>query len=387
MCTALRLFNSSSRKKEEFVPLNGKTVKIYVCGITPYDTTHLGHAFTYVSFDTLIRYLKFKGFDVVYTQNVTDIDDDILRKARAEGRDWKSLGDFWTKRYLTDMERLKVSKPAFYVKATDSIQQMIRIIGVLLERGFAYKSGGNVYFEIKRFPRYGNLSNFSVTQMKQLLKERGGKPDDPDKKNPLDFVLWQESKEGEPFWNAPWGNGRPGWHIECSAMVLQYLGEQIDIHGGGRDLVFPHHESEIAQSESFTGRFPFARYFIHTAMVMNMGEKMSKSFGNLILISDMLREYSPNAIRWVLLSHHYRQVWEYAPEEFDEAELYVDKIVSDARTHRAQDVNKAVIGNFANAMDDDLNTPEALRILKTLSMDKSKAGTIRYMMDVLGFNA
>ena len=285
-------------------------MKIYVCGVTPYDTTHLGHAFTYVSFDALIRYLKYTGFNVIYTQNVTDIDDDVLRQARTNGKDWKSLGEFWTRRYLSDMKSLNVLRPTHYVKATESIPQIIRMIGRLVKKGFAYESGGNVYFDVKRFPRYGRLSHFTKSQMRLLLKERGGDPDDPNKRNPLDFIVWQKWKSGEPFWNTPWGRGRPGWHIECSAMINRYLGDQIDVHGGGRDLVFPHHESEIAQSESFTGKPPLSRYFAHTAMVMCRGEKMSKSLGNLVLVSDLLKKYSPNAIRWMLLSHHYRQVWE-----------------------------------------------------------------------------
>ncbi len=293
------LYNSSSNKKEEFIPAKPGSVSLYVCGVTPYDTTHLGHAFTYLSFDVLIRYLKSKGFKVNYVQNVTDIDDDVLRKAKEQKMDWKELGDFWTKRYLSDMKSINALYPTHYVKATSAIPRIIKIVSKLVKDGFAYKNGANVYFDVKKFSGYGNLSHFSESQMRLLLSERGGDINDHKKKNPLDFIVWQGWKEGEPFWDSPWGKGRPGWHIECSAMINEFLGDQIDIHGGGRDLIFPHHESEIAQSESFTGKRPFSRFFMHTAMVMHSGEKMSKSLGNLVLISQLLKSHSPNAIRWM----------------------------------------------------------------------------------------
>ena len=384
----LRIFNSGSQKREKFKPLKPGTVKIYVCGVTPYDTTHMGHAFTYVSFDVLIRYLKFKGFKVIYTQNVTDIDDDVLGQARAHGKNWKSLGGFWTKRYLSDMKSLNVLRPTHYVKATGSIPQIIGMIGRLAKKGFAYESGGNVYFDVKRFPMYGRLSHFTKSQMKLLLKERGGDPDDPNKRNPLDFILWQKWKSGEPFWSTPWGNGRPGWHIECSAMINRYLGDQIDIHGGGRDLIFPHHESEIAQSESFTGKSPLSRYFVHTAMVMFRGEKMSKSLGNLVLVSDLLKRYSPNAIRWMLLSHGYRQVWEYVPDELDGAASRVKEIESYLRGQgrsAGKDLNRTALEEFSSAMEDDLNSPEALRVIGRLCESGGDQETARLAMKTLGF--
>lgn len=382
---AFQLFNSASRKKEVFSPLGGKTVKIYVCGITPYDTTHLGHAFTYISFDVLIRYLKFRGFRIIYTQNVTDIDDDILRKAEEERVGWKELGDRWTRRYLADMKSLNALKPDHYVKATDSIPMMIRIVDSLRKKGFAYENGGNVYFDVSMFKEYGKLSNFKHRQMMLLLKERGGNPDDPNKRNPLDFVLWQGWKKGEPYWETPWGRGRPGWHIECSAMIRQYLGEQIDIHGGGRDLIFPHHESEIAQSESFTGKAPFAKYFVHTGMVMHMGEKMAKSLGNLILISDLLKEYSPNAIRWMLLSHHYRRVWEFDEDEIAEAEKIARKLRRSASLNGKSGINKSILREFAAVMDDDLDTPKALKLMEEAAENKENGRTVRLIMETMGF--
>jgi L-cysteine:1D-myo-inositol 2-amino-2-deoxy-alpha-D-glucopyranoside ligase len=384
----LRIFDSGSGRKEVFRPLNAKKVSMYVCGVTPYDVTHLGHAFTYISFDALARYLRYKGFSVVYTQNVTNIDDDILRKSKEEGRDWKEFGDFWTKKYLQDMKNINVQMPTHYVKATDSIPQIIRIIKSLIARKVAYQSGANIYFDVKKFPGYGKLSHFTPKQMKLLLKERGGDPDDPNKRNPLDFILWQGWKEGEPFWKTPWGKGRPGWHIECSAMINQYMGDQIDIHGGGRDLVFPHHESEIAQSESYTRKAPFVGDFMHTAMVMSAGEKMSKSLGNLVLVSNLLKKYSPNAIRWVLLSHHYRQIWEYDKGEFDEAEKYMKKArksIYSVKPSKSK-VDRSAVIEFDNAMDDDLNTPQALQIVKEL-LRRDDAYTASYIMGILGFVA
>ena len=382
---ALMLYNSASGKKEGFVTLKPGSVSLYVCGVTPYDTTHLGHAFTYVSFDVLIRYLKSMGFKVNYVQNVTDIDDDILRKAKEQKMGWKELGEFWTKRYLDDMKSINVLPPTHYVKATDSIQQIIKIVSRLEKGAFAYKSGQNVYFNTKKFSGYGSLSHFNEAQMLMLLSERGGEINDSKKKNKLDFIVWQGWKEGEPYWDSPWGKGRPGWHIECSAMINEFLGDQIDIHGGGRDLIFPHHESEIAQSESFTGKHPFSRFFMHTAMVMYLGEKMAKSLGNLVLVSQLLKNNSPNAIRWMLLSHHYRKVWEYEQADMDEAEEAIASINSYLAKPGAKQLNKVALKNFAAAMDDDLNTPAALEVIAKLVQSKKDQETARKILDTLGF--
>lgn len=381
----LMLFNSGSGRKEPFRTLKPGSVSIYVCGVTPYDTTHIGHAFTYLSFDALIRYLVFSGLNVNYTQNVTDIDDDVLRKAREQHKDWRALGTFWTRRYLADMKGLNALKPTHYVKATGAMPQIIRMVAALVEGGFAYESAGNVYFNVKKFPRYGRLSHYSEAQMRLLLKERGGDPSDPNKRNPLDFIVWQAWKEGEPYWSSPWGRGRPGWHIECSAMIREYLGERIDIHGGGRDLIFPHHESEIAQSESFTGKRPFSRYFMHTAMVMRDGEKMSKSLGNLVLVSDLLKRHSPNAVRWLLLSHHYRRVWEFMQDELDAAESTVERISRYLAKEPKAKPDADVMKRFSSAMDDDLDTPAALDMISRLCESAAGQGSARQMMRVLGF--
>ncbi len=383
------LFNPVSQRKERFSAVGGKRVKIYVCGITPYDTTHVGHAFTYMAFDVLVRYLKFRGFSITYVQNVTDIDDDILEEAKKRRKDWKKLGDFWTRRYLGDMKRLGVARPDYYVRATDALPEMKKMIGFLLSRKFAYKGGGNVYFDTGKFPRYGKLSGFTRAQMEYLLKERGDGAADHGKRNALDFVLWRGWKAGEPSWEARWGRGRPGWHIECSAIIMKYLGKQIDIHGGGRDLDFPHHESEIAQSESFTGKRPLARYFMHTAMVMYMGEKMSKSLHNLVMVSDLLERHSADAVRWMLLKHHYRKVWEYDKAELNVAETEVLKMksfLSYGSRRGGAGENSSAMAEFISAMDDDLDTPKALRLLLSLAEEGRCLEAATRISRILGFD-
>jgi cysteinyl-tRNA synthetase len=367
----MKLFNTLTQSLEEFAPLkDDNTVRIYVCGITPYDTTHLGHAFTYVSFDTLMRYLEFRGYKVKYVQNVTDIDDDVLRKAREVGIPWDELGRRETERYLRDMDALNVRRPDVYPHATQETSAMIEIIQTLLARGYAYENGGNVYFSVHRDPEFGILARAiglnDYSAMLTIANERGNYPDDPHKKDPLDFVLWQAQAPGEPAWPSPWGPGRPGWHIECSAMSLKYLGPQIDIHGGGADLAFPHHTCEIAQSEHFTGKAPFARFWVHTGMVHQDGEKMSKSLGNLTLVSDLLKEYSADAIRVTLLNHHYRYPWECFPEDLQVATETVGLFqqVRSLVSEQTGGTNSLLHGQFTAAMDNDLNTPQALLLLR-----------------------
>ncbi len=397
----MKLYNTFSRKKEEFSPIESKTVKIYVCGITPYDTTHLGHAFTYVFFDALIRYLKYKGYKVNYTQNVTDIDDDILKKAKEENINWVELGNFWTDNFLNDLNFLNVFPPTNYIKATDSMKKIIEIINDLVSKKFAYENEGNVYFEVNKFKKYGELSKYTKEQMILISKERGADPSDPLKKDPLDFILWQKAKEGEPFWQSPWGlpagrqgKGRPGWHIECSAMINTYLGEQIDIHGGGRDLVFPHHESEIAQSESYTGKKPFVKYWMHTSMVLFEGEKMSKSLGNMVMVAGLSKKYSANAIRFLLLSHHYRQPWEFDYSEIEEAQgkvLEIEKALNKKLIDYKNDVD--YIKQFELFMDDDLDTPKALNLIYEISQNinsekettKKTQKSLKNFLKLLGF--
>jgi L-cysteine:1D-myo-inositol 2-amino-2-deoxy-alpha-D-glucopyranoside ligase len=366
----MKLFNTLTQCLEEFVPLDDKTVRLYVCGVTPYDTTHLGHAFTYVSFDSLIRYLEFCGYTVNYVQNVTDIDDDILRKARELGISWDELGRRETERYLHDMDSLNVRRPDVYARATQETPTMIEIILALLARGYAYEREGNVYFSVRQDPEFGimaraiGLSDYE--SMLAIANERGNYPNDPHKIDPLDFVLWQAQAPGEPSWPSPWGPGRPGWHIECSAMSMRYLGPQIDIHGGGADLAFPHHACEIAQSEHFTDKAPFSRIWMHTGMVHQDGEKMSKSLGNLTLVSDLLKDFSANAIRVTLLNHHYRYPWECFPEDLQVATETVglfEQVLTLVGTH-ADGSDNLLHGMFVAAMENDLNTPQALLLLR-----------------------
>lgn len=388
----MKLYNSLTRSSENFTSFKNNEVKMYVCGITPYDTTHLGHAFTYLTFDILHRFLTYKGYTVKYTQNVTDVDDDLLKKARETERDWQDLGGFWTKKFLNDLNDLNILMPTYYVKATDSIDSILEIVKKLIKEGFAYEKEGNVYFRVTKDPNYGKLSRFSREEMIRLSKDRGADPDDPRKEDPLDFIMWQKSKTDEPSWESPWGKGRPGWHIECSAMIKEYLGDQIDIHGGGIDLIYPHHESEIAQSENFTGKRPFSKFFMHTGAVEYQGEKMSKSLGNLVMVSDLLKKYSANTIKYMLLSHHYREPWEFHEKELDLAQEKM-KHIQRAVDHKLAKIYGEVDGSlaFTQALDDDLNTPEALKILGKFAKETNKSATfenqktLMEMCALLGF--
>ncbi len=380
----MKLYNTLSEKVETFTPLEKDSVKLYVCGITPYDTTHLGHAFTYTAFDVLYRFLVYQNYTVNYTQNVTDIDDDILKKAKEVGETWQKLGTFWTNKFTTDMQSLNNVQPTHYVKATETIPVIIEIIKKLIVEDFAYEKNGNVYFAVQKDHEYGKLSKYNREQMIKLSKERGANPDDPNKKDPLDFILWQKSRTGEPYWNSLWSKGRPGWHIECSAMAYKYLGKKIDIHGGGGDLRYPHHESEIAQSEQFTKEKPFSQIWMHIGMVEYKGEKMSKSLRNLIMVSDLLNTYSPNAIRYLLLSHHYREPWEYFQEELDKASKMIKKIEEKINKNKYTQKEKPNLKTFSYALSDDLNTPKALEIINE-TVKKRNITEAKKMLEVLGF--
>jgi cysteinyl-tRNA synthetase len=365
----LKLYNTLTEQKEDF-KARGNDVTIYVCGITPYDTTHLGHAFTYTSMDILIRYLEMQRYKVRYVQNITDIDDDILRKAREGGEDWRSLGNRWTAHFVQDLQNINVRPPDYYVRATDVIPDIIVSVQKLLDRGIAYQSNGNVYYSIDAWPEFGKLSHLSRDKMLPIANERGNHPDDPHKRDGLDFVLWQGQAPGEPAWDSPWGPGRPGWHIECSTMSTKYLGQPIDIHGGGADLCFPHHECEIAQVEPVSNQPPFVRYWLHTAMVHFQGEKMSKSLGNLVMVRDLLKTYSPDALRIYLGSHQYRESWSYSQDDLAQAsELAVQLRAAvlinggSANPINADYAQEA----FNTSMDNDLCTPGALKAMKTLA--------------------
>jgi cysteinyl-tRNA synthetase len=367
---ALHLTNTFGMRKEPFTPRDGH-VGIYVCGVTPYDTTHAGHAATYVSFDVLIRYLRFRGLRVTYVQNVTDIDDDILRKAKQVGMTWDELGRSETEKFRQDMDALNWMPPDHYPLATQVIEEIVHINQRLIELGYAYEQNGSVYFEVRKDPEFGQLAGLGYDEALAIANERGNYPDDPNKRDPLDFVLWQASQPGEPSWPSPWGQGRPGWHIECSAMSTRYLGSTIDIHGGGSDLIFPHHSCEIAQTEHYTGEHPFVRFWLHAAMVKLDGVKMSKSLGNLVMAREVLARVPSDAMRLYLSSHHYRQEWDWKEPELSEALGWAKEIAAavDAPALAGKPAldGSAARARFGNAMDDDLATPEAVQALRDLA--------------------
>jgi L-cysteine:1D-myo-inositol 2-amino-2-deoxy-alpha-D-glucopyranoside ligase len=378
---SLRLFDVRRGATSSFEPIGERPVGLYVCGVTPYDTGHLGHAFTYVTFDVLNRYLRYQGHRVTYVQNLTDVDDDLLRKAREVGEDYLVLGNRHVTTFLTEMAALNWLPPEHYPRATEHIGPMQELIGRLLERGHAYAADGHVYFEIASWPSFGELSGLPLEAMLPIANERGNVPEMPGKRDPLDFVLWQPSRTDEPSWPSPWGPGRPGWHIECSAMSTAYLGPSFEIHGGGGDLVFPHHEAEIAQSEGATGARPFVRWWMHTGMLRYQGEKMSKSLGNLVLVRDLLRSYPGDAIRHYLVSHHYREEVDFSETDLETSTGHCGSLrracwlaeelepLAPARADPASLYPAVALHRqrFLDAMDDDLDTPAALPELHALA--------------------
>jgi L-cysteine:1D-myo-inositol 2-amino-2-deoxy-alpha-D-glucopyranoside ligase len=357
----MRLRNTETRTVQP-LEVEGRPVGVYVCGITPYDTTHVGHAFTYVAFDVLVRSLRAAGQQVRYVQNVTDIDDDIMRRARELGTTWDRLAAEETSLYEADMAALNVVPPDVSPRASQSVPKIIALTRTLEAQGHAYQRDGRVYFRVGSVTDYGRLSRLSYEDMVKLSKERGADPDDPKKQDPLDFLLWQESAPDEPRWDSPWGQGRPGWHIECSAMALEHLGPQIDVHGGGTDLIYPHHESEIAQSESATGVRPFARIWAHVGMLRYQGDKMSKSLGNLVLVRDLLQRHDADSIRVALLRHHYREPWEYTEDQLKDAATWTHQLGGRAARLAAGPGESAAV--LQAALAEDLDTPRALRLLQ-----------------------
>jgi L-cysteine:1D-myo-inositol 2-amino-2-deoxy-alpha-D-glucopyranoside ligase len=357
----MRLRNTETGVVQPLEPAH-QPVAVYVCGITPYDTTHLGHAFTYVAFDVLVRALRAAGKPVRYVQNVTDVDDDIIRRARELGTSWDHLAAKETALYEADMAALNVRPPDVFPRASQTIPKIIELVRLLEAQGHAYQRDGNVYFRAGSITDYGRLSRLSREEMIKLSAQRGADPNDPRKQDPLDFVLWQASAPDEPLWDSPWGGGRPGWHIECSAMALEHLGAQLDVHGGGADLIFPHHDSEIAQSESVTGVRPFARIWVHTGMLRYQGEKMSKSLRNLVLIADLLHRFDADSIRVLLLRHHYREAWEYTPDQLGDAAAWTRRLRQAARGPGNAGGSSPLA--IRAALDDDLDTPRALSLLE-----------------------
>ncbi len=339
--------------RDAVVPFEvGDVVTMYTCGITPYDATHLGHAAVYVTYDVLQRRLRDLGHETRCVRNVTDVDDDLLRKARELDVHYLDLARAETARFDDDMAALGMIPSWSEPRATSAIADIRGFIGMVLDNGHAYESGGSVYFDVNSWDRFGELSGYDRETMLRLAAERGGNPDDPNKRDPLDFVLWQPSAEGEPAWETRWGAGRPGWHIECSALALRELGMTVDLHGGGSDLIYPHHECEWAQSEAATGK-PFVRHWMHQAMVRMDGEKMSKSLGNLVFVSDLRETYDTRAIRLAILANHYRTEWSWNDQLMPTAAARLEAWLAAGTGSGALDEVRA-------ALDDDLDTPAAI---------------------------
>jgi L-cysteine:1D-myo-inositol 2-amino-2-deoxy-alpha-D-glucopyranoside ligase len=328
------------------------TVTMYTCGITPYDAAHLGHASTYLTYDVLQRRLRDRGHQTQCVRNVTDVDDDILRKARELGVHYLDLAAEEMARFDADMKALGLLPAFSEPRATSAIPDILGFIGMVLESGHAYQAGGGVYFSVSSFDRFGQVSHLDRGTMLRLAAENGGNPDDPNKRDPLDFVLWQPSAPDEPAWDSLWGRGRPGWHIECSALAMRELGLTIDLHGGGTDLIFPHHECEAAQSEAVTGE-PFVRHWMHVGLVRLGGTKMSKSLGNLVFVSDLLKEWEGPAIRLAVLRHHYRTSWDWTDDLPVEAAERLDR-------WREAGPGDAALEEVRTALDDDLDVPRAI---------------------------
>lgn len=351
-------FHDSARREVVSFDL-GETVTMYVCGLTPYDATHVGHAATYVTFDLLKRRLLDAGHQVRCVRNITDVDDDLLERARRLGVHYLDLATAQLRRFHDDLEALAVTPMSVEPRATGVVPDIRGFIHQVLESGHAYRSGGAVYFDVSTFSGFGELSGYDEAEMVLLAGQRGGRPDDPARRQPLDFVLWQPSAPDEPAWDSPWGPGRPGWHIQCSALALRELGETIDIHGGGRDLLFPHHECERAQSESVTGQ-PFVRYWMHQGLVGLDGVKMSKSLGNLVFVADLTAAHEPRAVRLAVLGQHYRLDWEWRDELVSAAARRLAVWDAASRTGRGA---SGVLDDARAALDDDLDAPAALAVV------------------------
>lgn len=363
----MKIYNTMTRKKEEFVPVEPGKAKIYACGPTVYNFFHIGNARPFIIFDTLRRYLEYTGMDVTFVQNFTDVDDKMIARANDENITLKALGERYIKEYFTDAKGLGIREADIHPKATEHIGDIIKLVKSLIEKGHAYEVNGDVYYNVSSFPGYGKLSGQSLDDL-----QVGARIDVTDvKRNPEDFALWKAAKPDEDSWNSPWGQGRPGWHIECSAMSMKYLGDTIDIHGGGQDLIFPHHENEIAQSEGATGK-PFAKYWMHNGYINVDNQKMSKSLGNFFTVRDISEKYDLTVVRLFMLSAHYRNPVNFSEELVAQAASAMARIkncrdnlkfISANETGEAIDVSKDVCAleqNFKDAMDDDLNTAGAI---------------------------
>ena len=358
---AVKIFNTLSGRKEEFTPINGNKVNMYACGITVSGEAHIGHAYQALIYDIIRKYLVKCGYDVTYARNYTDVDDKIIAKSNETGIPADKYARDMIDKIDAEMKRLEVDDPSVWIKATESMDDIIAFVSKLIEKGYAYATDkGDVYFAVENFPSYGRLSHRNLDDALDGVRVEN----DESKRSPLDFALWKSAKAGEPFWKSPWGNGRPGWHIECSAMNYKTFGERLDIHGGGRDLIFPHHENEIAQTEALTGK-QFVKYWIHNGLIKVNGQKMSKSLGNSLLLSDLLDKYSPETVKFALLSTNYRADINITDNLFPEAEKHLADFYSVFKSAKDSGIefvgeNKEIDDAFNSAMDDDFNTALAL---------------------------
>ena len=391
----MKVYNTLTRKKEEFLPQKEGVVKIYVCGPTVYDYSHLGHARAYVAFDVIIRYLRYKGYKVKYVQNITDVEDKIIKRAKEQGTTIDELTKKYENEYLADMDALGILRPDIQPHVTDHIPDIITLIKALIDKGFAYEVDGDVYYSVSKFKTYSRLGNLNEEQLKAGARIE---PSD-EKKDQRDFALWKKSKAGEPAWSSPWGKGRPGWHIECSAMSMKYLGETLDIHGGGQDLIFPHHTNEIAQSEAATGK-QFSKYWLHNGFVKINKEKMSKSLGNFVTMKDILKSHDPKSVRFFLLSTSYRGPIDFSDQHLVQAKASLERLnisvqaITSATDKAAAGSDKKIEEQasklktqFTSAMDDDFNTTQALAVVfelaklsNTYTAGNPKKGTLKKLL-------
>jgi cysteinyl-tRNA synthetase len=360
--SGLKLYNTQSRRKETFQPLKAGNVGLYVCGPTVYDYSHIGHARAYVFFDIVFKHLQRLLYQVTYVRNITDIDDKIIRRANEEKKDFRQVSEFFTKTYHEDMAALGNAQPNIEPRASEYIDGMIKMIGKLIEKKHAYAAAGDVYFEVNSYKDYLALSGRDPEELQAGARVEINQA----KRNPLDFALWKRSKPGEPSWPSPWGPGRPGWHIECSVMSSQHLGITFDIHGGGRDLIFPHHENERAQSEACHGK-TFVNYWLHNGFVNLDKEKMSKSLGNIVTIRSLLQKYQAETLRYALLSAHYRSPIDFSTKMLDDSRAALERLYTFIKAAESSQtkapLNKEIVNGYLKAMNDDFNTPKALAIM------------------------
>ncbi|GGP09055.1 cysteine--1-D-myo-inosityl 2-amino-2-deoxy-alpha-D-glucopyranoside ligase [Nonomuraea glycinis] len=384
----LRLYDTAARQVRQSDP--GPVATMYVCGITPYDATHLGHANTYLAFDLVGRLWRDAGHEVHYTQNATDVDDPLLERAEQTGVAWQSLAEREIELFRTDMEALRILPPREYVGVTEVIDRVAGLITELAAKGVTYTLDGDVYFSVADAPKYGQVSGYDEQTMLALFGERGGDPDKPGKRHPLDWLLWRAERPGEPAWDSPLGKGRPGWHVECTAIALDNLGAGFDVAGGGTDLIFPHHECGASEGHAATGEWPFAKFYTHAGMVALDGEKMSKSKGNLVFVSKLRAEHDPMAVRLVLLAHHYREDWAYTPDQLTAAEARLERWRAATALAAAPPADE-LLAEVRERLADDLDAPGALAAIDAWAAratagqgtDASAPGLVRDLADAL----